>query len=110
MHNHTTTYPETHPVHHKLTVDDKLDIKAISTAGATSDNIINKLQSTNPDHVFIHQDIYNTHMNIHQKILGPHTPTQVLMEKLDKKNDFYLDFQKDDGFKLTQLFYNYRKS
>ena len=32
------------------------------------------------------------------------------MKELGKKKDFYLDFQKDNEFKLTQLFYNYKKS
>ena len=49
-------------------------------------------------------------MDICREILGPHTSTQALMEELGKKDNFYLDFQKDDGFKFTQLFYNYRKS
>ena len=109
-HNHAATYPETHPVHRKLTVDDKLDIKAMSAAGATSGDIVNKLQSANPDRAFIRQDIYNARMDIRREVLGPRTPTQALMEELGKGDDFYLDFQKDDGFKLTRLFYSYRKS
>ena len=109
-HNHVATYPETHPVHRKLTAEDKLDIKAMSAAGATSGEIVNKLQSANSGRAFIRQDIYNARMDIRRVELGPRTATQALMEELGKGEDFYLDFQKDNEFKLTRLFYSYKKS
>ena len=53
MYNHAAMYLETYPIHHKLTVDNKFDIKAMSVAGVILGDIINKLQSANPDHAFI---------------------------------------------------------
>ena len=53
MHNHVAMYPETHPVHRKLTVEDKLDIKTMSAAGAILGEIINKFQSANSGRAFI---------------------------------------------------------
>ena len=69
-HSHAATYPKTHPVHRKLTAKDKPDIKAMSAVGVTSDDIVNKLQSANPDYAFIHQDIYNVCRDIRQEELG----------------------------------------
>ena len=52
-HNHIIMYPETHPIHCKLTVEDKLNIKVISTANTISNKIVNKLQLVNSGYIFI---------------------------------------------------------
>ena len=85
-------YPETYPVYCKFIVDDKFDIKTILVVGVILGDIINKLQSANPDRIFIYQDIYNARMDICREVLGLHTPIQALMEELGKGDDFYLDF------------------
>ena len=51
--NHMITYPETHLVYCKLIVEDKFDIKVMSVVDIILGKIINKLQSTNFNHVFI---------------------------------------------------------
>ena len=40
--NHMAIYSKTHPIHHKLTAKDKLNIKTISATDTISGEIINK--------------------------------------------------------------------
>ena len=42
MYNYVAMYPEIYPVHRKLIVEDKFDIKVMSATGMTSGEIINK--------------------------------------------------------------------
>jgi hypothetical protein len=105
--------PSAHPVHRRLTVDEKAQVAALSKTRAVSAKVIHiALKQANPNTLVRSRDIWNERARLRLKDLAGMTPTQALVAILQDKGEdssWVFRFETDDSGHVTQLFFTHKK-
>ncbi|XP_077221058.1 PKS-NRPS hybrid synthetase cheA-like [Tasmannia lanceolata] len=108
-HNHkASTDISGHPSSWRLSKEEVLRIKEMTTAGIQPHQMLTSLRRSNPQLLAISRDVYNCTAKIRKDILAGRTPIQALLDEL-ADGGFYYSVEYDEG-RLTHLFFAHSKS
>lgn len=105
-HNHPPTLAGAHPTHRRaaMTTDVKTQIVSQSQVDAPARQIFCLgMDEENP--IYKTKDIYNQRAYQRRKELGPLSPVQALMQRLNKKKEWYMEYCADLDFRIRRLFF-----
>ena len=110
-HNHPPSgYQGAHPALRHLTPEALDTIRRQTLAGSSAREVVSVLRLEDSTAYIKAKDVSNAKNLIRRKEIGPMTPTQALMLQLNKRDDFFMEFVKDNNNRLTHLFIVYEKS
>ncbi len=107
-HNHGPTRESSHPALRKLAPEVQKTVAEQSAAGISPGQIVTALRNTDPTSTVLIRDIYNAWATIKREALGPLTPIQALMLRLD--DNYTSAHTKDAGNRIQHLFFSHKQS